>query len=247
VILLLIIFGRSQQQNFRYILPFAPFLAVLVVWGVFQVNRGWITLAIAGTFGVQFSLVHARDFGLIHLDRRHGEGTTLQMSRDRRFDLIDEILEVVSENPQAPVILEMRALSMDGDQVSYEASKNPEFSTFFENIITRRAPPVHSADKVVVVEVFGREPYLDGGEGDLRTHANVDALWDRFLELDLGYFVMPNRDIRRRHFENVKDATLGSLVAERFSIELAEKVAESALFERVPTPSYPELEIYKYR
>jgi hypothetical protein len=58
---------------------------------------------------------------------------------------------------------------------------------------------------------------------------------------------MPNRDIRRRHFENVKDATLGSLVAERFSIELAEKVAESALFERVPTPSYPELEIYKYR
>ncbi len=247
VILLLVIFASSQQQTFRYVLPFAPFLSLLVVWSVFQVRRQWISFAVAGTLVLQFALVQARDFGLVRFDRRYGEGTTLQTSRDSRFDLIDEILRVVSADRVAPVMLEMRALSMDGEQVSFEASKRPEFTAFFENIVTGRTPPVHSVDKVLVVEILGREALPGRGDGDARTRAGGDALWESFLKLDLGYFVMPRRDIRRKHFEYVKDATVGPLVAERFSIELAEKVAESALFERVPTPSHPELEIYKYR
>jgi hypothetical protein len=242
----LILFASSQQQTFRYTLPFAPLVAVLLAWSLFQVNRGWMTAAVSGVFLLQFALVQARDYGLVHFDRRYGEGASLRTSRDRRLDSIDGILEVVSKRPVAPVMIEMRALSMDGEHVSYEAAKRREFASFFESIATGTIPPVHSADKVLV-EIVGRES-SPGPNGDgLEAAWTGDALWKGFLERELGYFVMPNQEIRRRHFEMVKDAALGPLVAERLSLELSERVADSALFEKVPAPGHPELEIYWFR
>jgi hypothetical protein len=226
VALLLVILASSQQQVFRYVLPFAGYVSVLVTWSVFQIDRKWATGAVAGVFLLQLAFVNASEFGLVHWDRKYG-GTPLERGRDRRFDLIDGILEVVSDGSPATVILEMRALSLDGAQVSYVTARNPEYFDFFENIVTRRAPPVHNADT-------------------LPARTDDDA-WRRLLELEPNYFVMPTAEIRRRHYQHVKEADSGQLVAERLSMELAERVAGSALFERVATTRHPELEIYRYR
>jgi hypothetical protein len=244
VMVTLIIFASARQQNFRYILPFAPFLTVLVVWSVFQVNRAWMSGAVAAALVLQLALVQAHDYGVLDLGRRYGENTPLQTGPDSRFELIEVILGVISDGPVAPVILEMRAFSLDGAQVTYEAFKKAEYSPIMENILTRRIPPVHSADNILLRFEHGLS---EAGENDVvRSQTIVDAMWKNLIELEPGYFVMPSEERRRAHFEYVRDAVVGGLVAERLSLELAERVAKSALFQRVDTPGQLELEIYRY-
>ena len=75
----------------------------------------------------------------------------------------------------------------------------------------------------------------------------VDVAWTELVRRRPAYFVMPNAEIRRESVDSFTAPRKTSLLAEMDSLELANRVANSELFERVATPAYPELEIYEYR
>lgn len=216
----------ASQQNYRYTLPFSAYLAVVVAWSVLQLDRRWVAGTVFVTFLLQWSMVNASDFGLIRKERRYSSGT-LVTERNRVFDLMDEIVETTF-NTNRPVFMEVRAFGIDSGQVTFHARKKPGI---LEKALSGQVPTVESFDVLVTSPAVG----------------DVATAWRIVLQEQPAFVVMPSARIRRSYLEWLKNSTNTSHLAERLSLELAERVADSNLFLTVPTPRNPDLEIYRYQ
>jgi hypothetical protein len=220
----------ASQQNYRYILPFSAYLAVLVAWSVLQLDRRWVAGTVFVTFLLQWAMVNASDFGLIPKERRYAS-SALVREREKVFDLMDGIVETTF-NTNRPVLMEVRAFGIDSGHVTFHARKKPGY---LEKVLSGEVPTVRSFD-VIVTSL---------ADGDVAT------AWRLVVQQQPAFVVMPSATIPRSYLEWLKNSTNTNIntsyLAERLSLELAERVADSSLFVTVPTPKNPDLAIYRYQ
>jgi hypothetical protein len=215
----------ASQQNYRYILPFSVYLAVLVAWSLFQLDRRWVAGTVFVTFLLQWGMVHASDFRLIRKERRYAS-SGLVTEREPISDLMDAIVETTFHT-KGTVLMELRAFRLDSGHVTFHARKKPGY---LEKVSSGEAPAVKSFDVLLT-------SFADG---------DVAKAWRIVLREQPAFVVMPSAGIRRDYLEWLKDSSDRSHLAERLSLELADRVAGSSQFASVPAPR-PELEIYRYR
>lgn len=167
ILFVLALFSVNIGQDNRYLLPLIPHLAILVAWGLAQINRRLVTSFVCLTLTIQLMAVHAQALGLIS---PNSSVSYWLYSVDHDRNPADDLRQVVRE--------------------TCTKSSRERY-----NIIGVERPWLN-ANSAAYFSAKLREPqglrcyYTSLGYAE----ANVGKAWQRLLDLRIAYFVTLRRD-----------------------------------------------------
>jgi hypothetical protein len=65
IVTVIMVFSCSPTRQFRYILPVLPYFAVVIAWGLVQIDRMWVSALGFAAFAIQFVLLHGQALNLL--------------------------------------------------------------------------------------------------------------------------------------------------------------------------------------
>ena len=224
IILVLALFATSAHQTMRYVLPLLGYFALIVSWGLFQINKRWFTSVVLTIFTFQLILVNLNDFGLINTKIVYGSIRPLQMSRDRNFDLMEIITKIASNGDSTKtIVLATGGIGFYNLNLEFYASKSPEY-------FSRERRHYDSVEFM-----------LTGSPVEGEVGRDIEKVWNQILASQPGYIVILNKENRLSQLDSFEGGW-GRII--NSAIEISERVAESRLFKKVSLPEYQEIEIY---
>lgn len=216
--LVLAFFSSSENQESRYVLALAPYLALVTVWALSRVGKRWVTAAAASAFvvGVFTSQQHYFRVGAVS-ETPYGRG--LELKRGRNFEVMQFVAELTRHTP-GPIVLGTHELGFHNLELSFEAAKAPGY---------RREAAIH-VDQIEFI----------------MTHNDVKGdpakAWSYIVAMNPTYVVVADPERQRRAMQVMKGGW--RLVLEG-TLAVSREVARSHRFERVPTPEHLEIEVYR--
>ena len=228
----IIVFSLSAQQNYRYILPLMPYLAFVLAWAVLAIGRTWSRVLVTGLFLFQFLVFNLIYFGAGVFNSSHfgvidwvEGGQSLQRSRSRNFELLQQIAVMTSDAGDKSIFLATGALGLYNLNVEYYALQ---------------------ASKAVARRHYESVEFmLTGSATTGEIGPGVEVVWRRILASNPAYVVITNEGVRRASI--IQYAGQGWEEIVRGADEISKRVMTSGLFIRVPLPKSPEIEIYRLR
>lgn len=159
----LALFARSPNRENRYLLPLAPYVAVLVAWALAQVNRHWATALCLAAFLYQGGAAYAQTLGLVPANTRLSPWL-LAVQQDGRDDAMVEA--VVS-----------RTCASDADAWRYNIV-GVDTAWLNHNTIT-----YYAAKRRLQQGIMCRYTGLGFAEAD------AEKAWERLLALNPRYYI----------------------------------------------------------
>jgi hypothetical protein len=65
IVTVIMVFSCSPTRQVRYILPALPYFALVIAWGLAQINRLWVSALGFAAFAIQFVLLHGQALNLM--------------------------------------------------------------------------------------------------------------------------------------------------------------------------------------
>jgi 4-amino-4-deoxy-L-arabinose transferase-like glycosyltransferase len=119
VALVLLLLASSAHQTFRYLLPLAPYFAIVGCWNLAEIEKKWLVGTTAAVLSVQLLATHA----LLYL----WDGGFLARERLRYVAALEAVTEATADDPTGTVWLGIGELGVFNFDLAYHASKSPDY------------------------------------------------------------------------------------------------------------------------
>jgi hypothetical protein len=232
VTFVLVVLSSSSQQTNRYLLPLAPYVALVVGWLMFQMRGRGGRLAIAGILLFQLGSIQVREFGAREReqDRDPASAAGLPIQGGRAREVLDAIINVTSGNPTGPVVLATGLLGLFSPQLEYQAAKrSAHLERYFSGELRR-------SDSV--------EFMLSGSSADAQGGRDLEQVWTD-IQAKAAFVVVLRRQTREAILERVRSRAGrgddGWLRILEGASDLAGRVEASDVFEPIDLPEFPEI------
>lgn len=152
---------NNNQEN-RYLLPLAPYIAILIFWSLVQLRRVWLSLTIVGLSLLQATEVNAQALGGMPVTGEISSWVTPVSDDGTRTAVIDALVDTMCNPASANrySIVGVDEIWFNANTMAYESAKR------------------HEPDGL-------RCYYTSLGY----TEANLDRAWNRIVSLKTVYFV----------------------------------------------------------
>ena len=219
ITLVVVLFASSSHQTYRYGLPLMPYIAFVLAWSVNAVGRTWVPPVVTAVLVGQFVLSNVMHFGMVE---RVADSRSLQSAPGRHSELLDVVLDVTADAGDRTVFVGLGGLDLFSTNLRFYSMQRAGGATL---------PNYESVEFNLT------------GLDQNRTAPGIDAVWTGMLESDPAYVVVASASVRRAALAQSADHGWSEIV--RNTDVIAQRVATSGRFTKVPQPAYPEIEVYR--
>lgn len=229
----LLVLSLSSQQTNRYLLPLAPYIALVVGWVVFQIRGRGGRLVIAGLLLLQLGWVQVWQIGATRPDRDLASAAAPPIDGTRAREVLDAIISVTSGNSTGPLFLATGLVGLFNPQLEYEAAKRP---AYLERHFSGGAQQYDSVEFM-----------LTGSSPDAQGSRDLEQIWTD-IQAKAAFVVLVPRQTRKVLLERQRSRAgrgdPGWLQLLEGGSDLAGRVEASDVFEPIDLPEYPEVAIF---
>jgi hypothetical protein len=227
IMIAIVIFALSVQQESRYVLPLMAYLSLIVAWFLLKLNNKHFSTLLASVFLGQWLVLSCGSFGVGETGWL--QARPLQREPDRRQHLMDNIIHLTDGAGGQTVLLALGGLDFYSLEVEYNQAKKGHDIPNTRGI------------RYDCVEFMLTRPEIDG---------NIERAWTEIMKAKPGCVIILNHALRsttRLRAAQISQSSGGWAVVMKGTMDLSEKIAGSPQYLKIEWPECPELEAYQYR
>jgi hypothetical protein len=220
VAMVLCVLATSDQQEYRYVLPLIGYASLLLCWVLARLGKHRVTLTIGVVLLLQWAGINLWAFGVIPSGVLWSQPPT--MPDERRYALMTRIAALEDDRAER-ILLVTGGLEFYNLQVEYYSAQRPGY-------FDKRHLSYQSAEFLLVREDVNGDP---------------DRAWVQIERWSPDHVVLVSGDIRREQLARWEHDPRGWGTVMLEAVDLSRRIESSSQYERLPTPGFPELEIYR--